>query len=145
MNTPFAYSIVPIAPSKSTSEFGSVRRARAGEVMSGSGGTTYEDRSDARAFCGAHGVVFGLRVMHENGGGALLGHQLEGARELHPELLLGRKNPEERRVILEVGTRAVAPGVALAAVPRDAELAAYSPVHPLRDRFRGFDGEAVRV
>src|SRR4051794_22427194 len=148
MNTPLAYSIVPIAPSNSTSESGSTRRASAGEVMSASSaecgmrsagcGTRRSDSCALR--CRAHGVVLGLRVMHDHGGGALLGNELERRRELHAERLLGGKELEQLRVILEIGARAIAPRVPLATSARDAELAADSAVQPLGHRLRALDG-----
>src|SRR5215211_4279657 len=113
MNTPLAYSIVPIAPSNSTSALGSTRRARAGEVMRASGESMVR-RSDAgaRPFGGGtHGVVLGLRVMDDHGGGALLGDELVRRCEFHAERLLGGEELEELRVILQVGTRAVPPRV----------------------------------
>src|SRR5688572_9697358 len=143
MNTPLAYSIVPIAPSNSTRASGSTRRASAGEVMSASDETMVriadcgvrEPTSDSRALrCRAHGVVLGLRMVHDHGGGALLGDQLERRRELHAERLFGGEKLEQLRVILEVGTRAVSPRVPLAASARDAELTADAAVHPLGHR-----------
>src|SRR3954469_19792616 len=145
MNTPLAYSIVPIAPSNSTSDSGSVRRASAGVVIEVSGGTTNECRSDACALCSAHGVVLGLRVVHDDRRGTLLGHQLERARELHAERFLGGKDLEQRCVALEIRARTVAPRIALAAPARDAELTADPPVHPLGDRFGRLDRETMRV
>src|SRR6187431_1744496 len=153
MNTPLAYSIVPIAPSNSTSASGSTRRASAGEVMSASGETMVRGCagagtrwSDSRALrCRAHGVVLGLRVMHDHGGGALLRDQLERRGELHAERLLGGEQLEQLRVVLEVRARAVAPRVPLAASARYAELAADPAVQPLGYRLRALDGDAVLV
>src|SRR5215207_1056766 len=122
MNTPLAYSIVPMAPSNSTRASGSARRASAGVVMRTSGGATMVRRSiaGARDFGGgAHGVVLGLRVVHDDGGGALLGDELIRRRQLHAERLFSRQELEELRVVLEVGAGAVAPRVALAAPAGD--------------------------
>ena len=73
------------------------------------------------------------------------GIELEGARELHPELALGRQDLEELRVILEIGTRAIAPRVAFALTGRNTEIVTHLPMHPLGDRLRGLDREAVHV
>src|SRR5512144_2008316 len=121
MNTPLAYSIVPIAPSNSTSASGSTRRASAGEVMSASGETTMRCSHAGALGGGAHGGVLGLRVMHDHGGGALLGDELVRRGQLHAERLLGRQEREQLRVILEVGARAVSPRVPLAAAAGDPE------------------------
>src|SRR4030088_873121 len=83
--------------------------------------------------------------MDEDRRGALLGNELERRRELHAERLLGGEELEELSVILEVGTGAVAPRVALASPTRDAELAADAAMQPLGHGFGGFHGEAMRV
>ena len=83
--------------------------------------------------------------MDDDRRGALLGNELEGARQLHAELALGRQDLEQLRVILEVRAGAVAPRVALALTGRHAQLVANLAMHPLGDRFRRLDGEAVDV
>ena len=72
------------------------------------------------------------------------GMQLERAREIHAERLArAGRMLEELRVILEIGTRAVAPRVALALARRNAELVAdradastRRPPRPFRPRDR---------
>ena len=76
---------------------------------------------------------------------ALLGHELERGRQLHPKLALRRQQLEHRRVILEIGARAIAPRIALAASTGDAELAPQAAVQPLRQRLRRFHGEPVQI
>src|SRR4051812_47601677 len=66
-------------------------------------------------------VVLRLGMMHDDRRRALLRDQLECARQLHPQLALRRENLEQLRVILEVGTCAVAPRVALPLAGRHAE------------------------
>src|SRR4051812_6374262 len=87
-----------------------------------------DDRS-----CPPHGVVLRLGMMHDDRRGALLRDELERARELHAELALRRQDLEELRVILEIGTGAVAPGIALALSRRDAKIMTKFPMHPLGD------------
>ena len=52
-------------------------------------------------------------MMHEDGGRALLGDELERGRQLHAQGFLGGQELEQLRVVLEVGAGAVAPRVAL--------------------------------
>src|SRR5262245_2618659 len=110
MNTPLLYSIVPIAPSNTTMRCGSSRASSVTRVMCGAVPRcsvnvslricVLERRAtpdlsyllvDAlgRADHAAHGVVFRLRMVHDDRRRALLRHQLMSARELHPELLSG--------------------------------------------------------
>ena len=84
-------------------------------------------------------------MVNDDRGRALFGDELEGGRQLHPELPLGGKDLEERHMVLEIRAGAVAPRVALAPPAGNAELSPHSPVQPLRQRFRGFHGEPVRV
>src|SRR5687768_8044619 len=84
-------------------------------------------------------------MVHDHGGGALLGDELVRRRQLHPERVLGGKEPEQLRMILEVGTRAIAPRVSLAAPRGDAELAADAAMEPLGHGFRALHGETVLV
>ena len=84
-------------------------------------------------------------MMHQDGGRALFGNELICRRELHAERFLGREQREELRVVFQVGTRPVAPRVALPAPARDAELAPDPAMQPLGDRLRGLDGEPVRI
>src|SRR6478752_4403114 len=125
MNTPRLYSIVPIAPSKTTIESGSRRRSI---VVTRSA---------------SHRVVLRLRMMHDDRRRALLGDQLEGARQFHTELAFRRQNLEQLRVVLEVRAGPVTPRVAFALSRRHPELVTRATVHPLGDRLRRLDGEPV--
>ena len=89
----------------------------------------------------AHGVVLRLRMMDDDRRRALLGNELERARQLHAELAFRRQDLEQLRVILEIGARAVAPRIALALSGGHAELVTNRAMHPFGDRFRGFDRE----
>src|SRR6185436_5868284 len=93
----------------------------------------------------AHRVVLRLRVMHDDGGRALLGNKLECAGQLHAELAFCRENPEQLRVILEVWTRTVAPRVAFALAGRNAEIMTQLAMHPFGNGFGGFHRESVQV
>src|SRR4051812_34728563 len=86
----------------------------------------------------SHGVVLRLRMMDDDRRRALLGNQLVSARGRHAELALRGQNLEQLRVVLEVGGRAMAPGVALALTSRHAEVVAKLAMQPFGDCFRGF-------
>src|SRR4051812_9820856 len=103
MKTPLLYSMVPIAPSKTTIEFGSRRRSMF---------------TSSRP---AHRVVFRLRVMHDDRRRALFRDQLEGTRQLHAELALRGKDSKQLRVVLQVRAGTVTPRVALALTGGHAE------------------------
>src|SRR3954463_3491336 len=106
-------------------------------ARSGDGGTSLRR--------GAHRVVLRLWGVHDPRRRALLGDELERRRQLHPERFFRGQQPEELRVILEIGAGTVAPRVTLAAAARDAELALDAAVQPLRHRFRALHRETVLV
>src|SRR5437763_580488 len=126
MNTPLLYSIVPIAPSKTTMDAGSRRRW-------------------SLALSAPDGIVLGLWMVHDDRRRALFRHELERARELHAQLALGRKNLEELPVVLQVGAGAVAPRVALALSGGNAKLVARMAVRPFGDGFGGLHRDAVHI
>src|SRR6185503_18241307 len=76
----------------------------------------------------ANGVVLRFGVVDDDRRRRLLGHQLESFGELHTKRFLGRQELEHGSVIVEIGTGAVAPRVALSAI--DAQLALDAPMRP---------------
>src|SRR6185503_16181935 len=166
MNTPLLYSMVPMAPSKTTMAEGSRRRSMFTACHPPERSEwricSYERRSQAQILdsfaalgreddhCGAllrppHRIVLRLWMMHDDRRGALLGDQLKRARELHAELALGRQNLEQLGVILEVRTRTIAPRIPLALTRRHAQIVAELAMQPLGDCLSGFNAQAVHV
>src|SRR5690348_18437306 len=76
---------------------------------------------------------------------ALLGNELEGARQFHAQSPLGGQQLEERRMILEIRTRAIAPRVALATAAGNSQLVLDAPVQPLGERLGRLHREPVQI
>src|SRR2546428_7910349 len=70
------------------------------------------------------------RVVDDDGRGRRLGHQLVSGGEGHADAPLGLEQLEQLRLVGQVGARAVAERVALAALRLEAELAADPAVLP---------------
>src|SRR6266496_3151611 len=104
MNTPLLYSIVPIAPSKTMTCCGSSSRVISG--FSGNGSLRLTGNAGARA---ANGVVLGVGMMDDHCCSRLLGQELKCLGELHPQRFPGGEKLEDGDVIIQVGTRTVAP------------------------------------
>src|SRR6266404_1439188 len=136
MNTPLLYSIVPIAPSKTMTCCGSRSRAISG--FSGNGCLRFTRSACAGA---AHRVVLGFRMMDDHRCRRLLGEKLERFSEIHAERFLRGKKLENCRMIVEIGTGTIAPGISLSAW--HAKLLPDAPVRPLGNSFRGLDREAM--
>src|SRR5712671_4006862 len=100
--------MVPIAPSKTMTWCGSRRRAISG--FSGNCGLCFRRGTGRRS---AHCIVVRFRMVDYHGGGRLLGEELESFGEVHSECFLGGEELEHRSVVIEIGTRTIAPGVAL--------------------------------
>src|SRR3954466_16117793 len=124
--------MVPIAPSKTMTWSGSSSRAISG--FSGNGRLRF-GCSIGRG--PANGVVLRFRMVNDDRGCRLFGHELECFRQLHPEGFGCRQQLEDRRVVIEIGTSAVAPRVALAA--GNSELLLDLPVCPFRDGLSRLD------
>src|SRR2546423_499768 len=101
--------MVPIAPSKTTTCSGSSSRA----INAFSGNCRLRFGRSTRAGT-AHGVVFRFRMMDDQGGCGLLGHQLKCLRQIHAECFPGREKPEDRGMVVQIGTRSVPPRVTFA-------------------------------
>src|SRR5215210_3490282 len=128
--------MVPIAPSKTMTWCGSRSRAISG--FSGNGGLRLGRSAGGGS---AHRVVLRFGVMNDHGSCRLLGKQLEGLGEVHPQRLLGGKELEDGGVVVEIGTRAVSPRISLSAW--DAELLLDAAMRPFGNSLRGFDGQTV--
>src|SRR5688572_5618085 len=98
MNTPFAYSCVPMAPSKTTTWSGSSRRA---SFASLDNGRLRLARGRVRG--AAHGVVLGFGMMHDDRGRGLLGQELERLGQIHSERFGRGQQLEHGRVVVEIG------------------------------------------
>src|SRR5690606_4163316 len=106
MKTPFWYSIVPIAPSKTCGRE-SVRRSW---------------NRDIWTFCRSRAEVLRLRMVHHQRRGGQLGHQRARLGQVHAELLARREQAEHQLVLPVVRACGVPPGVAQPAVGGDAQL-----------------------
>src|SRR5688500_2773961 len=107
------------------------------------------------ALCGraSHGIIFRFRVMDDYRCRALLGEQLERFGEIHAQGLLCGKQPEYSSMVIEIGTGAVPPRVALSSAAGfvvrelvrcfDAELTLDPTVQPFGDRFGGLYAEPM--
>src|SRR5438270_4341502 len=127
MKTPLLYSIVPIAPSKTTTCSGSMSRAI--RAFSGNCGLGFIRRARAGT---AHCVVLCFRMMDDDGCRRLLGRQLKSFGEIHAECFLRWQKLEDGGVVVEIRTRAVSPRVPFAGV--DAQLFLDTAMRPLGDR-----------
>src|SRR5881628_168226 len=115
--------MVPIAPSKTTTCCGSSSRSTSG--LSGNGLLLRRGT--------AHCVVLRFRVVDDDRRRRLFGHQLEGLGKIHSQRFLRRQKLEHRSVIVQIGTRAVTPRVALTTI--HADLVLYSAMRPFGYRF----------
>src|SRR2546423_10881003 len=138
MKTPLLYSIVPIAPSKTTTCCGSSSRVING--FSGNRSLCFSRSARAGA---ANRVVLRFWMVDNHSGRRLLRHQLKRFGELHAERFLCREKPEDRNVVIEVRTGAIAPGVPF---PRfESKFVLNALMRPLSDCFCRFHRQSVGV
>src|ERR1700761_4655827 len=88
--------------------------------------------------------VFGLRMMHDDRRGRKFGNDLAARRQRRADRALRIQQAPNGLVVREAGAGTRTPGVALAAVFAEAELAPDAPVRRLGQRVYGGRCEAVQ-
>src|SRR5215467_5571653 len=92
---------------------------------------------------GPHGEVDCLGMMHNNGGGGLLRHELVSLGEIDANCIPGGEQLEHLRVVLQVVNSLEAPAIAASPLLFQFQVAANNALHILCQRLSHLDGQSM--